>query len=102
MLNCQFFCQKNNHQLGNIMCTNFSLFQQVSSANYTTDEAFEYTQYAVIRDRKNLGYYFFTQFNNNLFFIDLSKIDFSKVSAAIPSVQPQWQIDVTQSLIQGV
>ncbi|MCC5666652.1 linear amide C-N hydrolase [Nostoc sp. CHAB 5784] len=73
---------------------------KITTQGIATDEAFEYTQYAVIRDHKNLGYYFFTQFNNNLFFIDLTKIDFSKVSAAIPSVQPQWQIDITQSLIQ--
>lgn len=65
------------------------------------DECFEYTQFGVIRDHQNFGYYFFTQFNNNLFFIDLTKIDFSKVSAAISTVQPQWSLDITEQLLKA-
>lgn len=63
------------------------------------DEQLEYTQFGVIRDHKNLTYSFFTQFNHNLFTVDLKKIDFKNKFYAIPSKQPQWNIDITDALL---
>jgi choloylglycine hydrolase len=60
------------------------------------------TQFGTIRDQKNRVYYFFTQFNNNLFSIDLKKIDFSKVSfSSLPIVQTNWVTDLTEELLKG-
>lgn len=59
----------------------------------------DYTQWGVVRDQTNLVYYFFTQFNNNLFSIDLNKIDFEKTSAKPFSIkQSHWVTDLTPNI----
>lgn len=74
---------------------------KITSSGTSADEALEYTQYGIIRDHQNLILRFFSQFNNNIFAIDLKSIDFSSTKSSIPVVQPNWEIDVTQSLIKG-
>ncbi len=79
--------------LGSILPSDFA------SASTDKPEDLDYTQWGVIRDHKELVYYFFTQFNNNLFSVDLKKIDFSQAQASTVSViQPNWQTDITSSL----
>lgn len=59
----------------------------------------DHTQWGVIRDHKNLIYYFFTAFNNNLYRVNLAEIDFATAKARqIPIAQPNWFTDVTSSL----
>jgi choloylglycine hydrolase len=63
------------------------------------DGKLDYTQWGVVRDHKNLVYYFFTQFNNNIFSVDLSKINFETVKPnGISIEQPVWTTDITPSL----
>lgn len=60
----------------------------------------DYTQWGVVRDQKNLVYYFFTHFNNNLFAIDLKKIDWVKSSLkSIPILRSNWVADLTSEVI---
>lgn len=67
-----------------------------------TNSGLDYTQWGVVRDQKNRVYYFFTQFNNNLFSIELPKIDFEKVSfSSIPVVQANWVTDLTENFLQA-
>ncbi|MGK7946223.1 MAG: linear amide C-N hydrolase [Microcystaceae cyanobacterium] len=62
-------------------------------------DSLDYTQWGVIRDHKNLGYYFFTQFNNNLFSIDLKSINFSQDDTqSLSIIQENWVTDLTPSL----
>lgn len=59
----------------------------------------DYTQWAVVRDHKDAVYYYFTQFNNILFAVDLKAIDFSTVKgSAVPISQSVWNIDITDTL----
>lgn len=59
----------------------------------------DYTQWGVVRDHKNLVYHFFTQFNNNTFAIDLSKINFQTVKPnGISIEQSNWMTDITANL----
>ena len=52
-----------------------------------------------MRDHKNLVYHFFTQFNNNTFAIDLSKINFQTVKPnGISIEQSNWMTDITANL----
>lgn len=63
------------------------------------DGELDYTQWGVVRDHTNLVYYFFTQFNNNIFSVDLSKINFETVKPnGISIEQPVWTTDITPSL----
>lgn len=60
----------------------------------------DYTQWGVIRDQKERVYYFFSQFNNGLFAVDLKKIDFATAKPAVLQViQPQWVTDLTAELL---
>ena len=60
----------------------------------------DYTQWSVIRDHKNLVYYFFTQFNNNIFAVDLNKINFQTPKANEISIkQSNWMTDITSNII---
>jgi choloylglycine hydrolase len=60
----------------------------------------DYTQWSVIRDHKNLVYYFFTQFNNNIFAVDLNKINFQTAKANEISIkQSNWMTDITSNII---
>jgi len=60
----------------------------------------DYNQWGVIRDHKNLVYYFFTQFNNNTFAVDLSQINFQTVKPhGISIEQSDWMTDITPSLL---
>jgi penicillin V acylase-like amidase (Ntn superfamily) len=73
----------------------------IGSARMQTQPAgseFEYTQFGVIRDHRAPGYYFFTQFNNNLFYIDLARVDFTVAGAPLPTLQGDWRIDLTDQL----
>lgn len=56
----------------------------------------DYTQWGVVRDHTNRGIYFYTDFNNTLFGINLKKLDLdSPEQKQINIVQPDWYIDVT-------
>jgi choloylglycine hydrolase len=62
----------------------------------------DYTLWGVVRDHKDLVYYFYTTFNNNLSAIDLKKLDFSQGQMTLkPLLQPTWSIDLTASLINA-
>jgi choloylglycine hydrolase len=62
----------------------------------------DYTLWGVVRDHKDLVYYFYTTFNNNLSAIDLKKLDFSQGKMTLkPLLQPNWSIDLTTSLINA-
>lgn len=62
----------------------------------------DYTLWSVIRDHKNLVYYFYTSFNNNLSAIDLTKLDLSQGQMTLkPLLQPTWSIDLTASLVNA-
>jgi choloylglycine hydrolase len=64
-----------------------------------TADGLEHTQWGVVRDHQKRVYYFFTQFNNNLFSIDLRKMDFEKMSpSSLPVVQSDWVTDLTEEL----
>ena len=64
-----------------------------------SDQQLDYTQWGVVLDHQNLVYYFFTQFNNNTFSVDLSKINFETVKPnGISIEQPVWTTDITPSL----
>ena len=59
----------------------------------------DYTQWCAIRDHKNLVYYYLTQFNNNLFFVDLKQIDFSQTATkSTPIEQQSWVTDITAKM----
>jgi len=59
----------------------------------------DYTQWGVVRDHQQRVYYFFTQFNNNLFAVDLGRIDFQTVKPGkVPVTQSEWMTDLTASL----
>ncbi len=66
----------------------------------TADKYLDRTQWGVVRDHKEKVYYYFTQFNNNLFSVDLKAIDFSAIKAsAMPIAQAVWHTDITKGLI---
>jgi len=59
----------------------------------------DYTQWCAIRDHKNLVYYYLTQFNNNLFSVDLKQIDFSQTATkSTPIEQQSWVTDITAKM----
>ncbi|MEI6707438.1 MAG: linear amide C-N hydrolase [Methylococcales bacterium] len=73
---------------------------EAATATGSSTNNLDRTQWGVIRDQKQRVYYFFTQFNNNLFSVDLQKIDFGTVKAsATPAIQPVWHNDITDTLI---
>lgn len=58
---------------------------------------YDWTQWAVIRDHTNLGYYFYTDFNSNLYGIHLKELDLDarrKVKISID--QPRWYQNITK------
>jgi penicillin V acylase-like amidase (Ntn superfamily) len=51
----------------------------------------DYTQWGVVRDQKELVYYFFSTFNINLFAVDLKQFDLSQgTPQTMPLIQDQW------------
>jgi len=70
-----------------------------SQADTNNPQVGDYTLWGVIRDHKNLVYYFYTSFNNNLSAIDLKELDLSQGKITLkPLIQPTWLIDLTQQL----
>lgn len=70
-----------------------------SQAEANNPQLGDYTLWGVIRDHKNLVYYFYTSFNNNLSAIDLKELDLTQGKLTLkPLIQPTWSIDLTEQL----
>ncbi|MGP4077070.1 linear amide C-N hydrolase [Halobacillus sp. K22] len=58
---------------------------------------YDWTQWSVIRDHTNLSYYFFTDFNTNLYGFHLGELDLNaRDKVRININQPLWFLDITQ------
>lgn len=63
--------------------------------SYSETEA-DYTQWGIVRDHTNRSIYFYTDFNNTLFGIHLSKLNFdAPEQKQINIVQPNWYMDIS-------
>jgi choloylglycine hydrolase len=59
----------------------------------------DWTQWSVIRDHTNRGYYFYTDFNSNLYGIHLNHLNLNaSKQKQIDIVQRDWYKDVTEAL----
>jgi choloylglycine hydrolase len=59
----------------------------------------DWTQWSVIRDHTNLSYYFYTDFNSNLYGIHLGQLDLNASKQThIDIMRSKWYKDVTQEL----
>ncbi|SER56428.1 linear amide C-N hydrolase [Salipaludibacillus aurantiacus] len=59
---------------------------------------FDWTQWSVIRDHTNLGYYFYSDFNSTLYGIHLKQLDFkSSKQKQFPIYQPDWYENITKN-----
>lgn len=64
--------------------------------------SFDWTQWSVVRDHTNLGYYFYTDFNSKLYGIQLKKLNLNSLNQRhIDIIQPDWYEDVSQQLKPG-
>ena len=69
--------------------------------SYSETEA-DYTQWSVVRDHTNRSIYFYTDFNNTLFGIQLDKQNFdAPEQKQINIVQPNWYMDISTCFRDG-
>jgi penicillin V acylase-like amidase (Ntn superfamily) len=84
--------------LANRILTNFGI-PMGSQIEAKTGNLGDYTLWGVIRDHKELVYYFYTTFNSNLSYVDLKQINFAQGTTTFsPLIQPNWAVDITSSL----
>ena len=60
-------------------------------------ELYDWTQWGVLRDHTNLSYYFYTDFNSELYGIHLNELDFDATKETrIDIDQPNWYKDISK------